>query len=369
MPTKALLELLGCLVHTASSDPEDGAIAGVLLHTARGERGLEPGRTDLLAGTSCNRLAVGHSYVEAYGQLHRPTLWRIDDVRTVQAALRPKVKDNKLHGVEIRLSEGTVVVRERDRDDTLFDDPHDGGLRLEFDDGPIGEFPRSAWSLLSTVPTRRSLTDVDGRVLPALPRSDIAAAALGPFVKVAGLLKTPLEVYRYHQRLPILVQIGTTYRGAVTTSRWDDDTPTDGEAPSSEVYAPDLPPVERPATVEILRTGSGLHTTQSTVDDGAAADDVPLPGMDDEDASEDPDLGLLCHAAELVVTAQMASGSMLQRKLRIGHAKASALLNMLEQRGLVGPADGTRAREVLVVVDELPRVLDTIRGRAAQDGE
>ena len=121
-----------------------------------------------------------------------------------------------------------------------------------------------------------------------------------------------------------------------------------------EPRGPNLRGIKR-TTLEAAVNGDGKPSAAPAAGDAASPETV----------TDGPDPGLLSSAAELVITAQLGSASMLQRKLRVGWDEAHTLMGALESHGVVGPDSGAKTRAVLVKPDDLQAVLAVLRGGGA----
>jgi hypothetical protein len=315
--TRKLVELIGDLRHTAHPDIDAGAINGILLHTARGYHVPgEPGLGDILVGTSTLRYAGGHTHMPCYGQMTQPMLWPLQDATKCVDWFKPYAKDHPEHTLEIGYDAVTGVVHVQGERD-LFDT----GPKIEFTVRDVDQWPRAIWDMLATIPAwEREDT-------PPLPRTDIAAALLGPFATVAKAHGGIVEVYRWHQRRTLLIGIGDRYRGFLTPVVWGDDrSPQAGTGPSGEVYPATLPPVK-----------------DTKIDKNS----------------------LLEQAADLVIRMQLASPAATARALHVKPAKVGVLFEQLEVLGVLS-ADGLHGRDVLVGKEQLAEVIEKIR---AHDGQ
>ena len=131
---------------------------------------------------------------------------------------------------------------------------------------------------------------------------------------------------------------------------WVDD--AEIEAAVARWRAEDVAPRAVPTTTSPAQPASPVRLDK---DAESSVDVAPLGGLAGDD------LKLFLQAVELVVTSQFGSTSMLQRKLRVGYAKAGRLVDLMESAGIVGPSEGSKARDVLVKPDELTAVLAEIR--------
>ncbi|QDK01159.1 FtsK-like DNA translocase [Mycobacterium phage Purky] len=344
--TTKLVEILTDAQATASAD------FGVHIATQRAPWRDEPGDVDLLSATSTTRYVLGHTWIPVDGRID-PMVWPVDVVANVLALCKSWAKaKGDTHTVDIDLvladppEDGkddehpgwTVTLRETP---ALFDSDNEFQFHAHHED----RFPTS---IVHRIRTGRFVTKEDYEEVPVTLWS---ASVLQPLVAVAKRRKMQIQMFRSPERLLQIVQIGDTWIGMAMPA-----TPLPGDP----VDGPSIEPVLGGAEADLAAVLRDMKDDGVTVLVPNAKGAV---GQAIADAADQLEIGWdeqLRQAIELVVTTQMGSGSMLQRKLKIGFARAARLLDEMEKLGIVGEQVGSLARTVLFKPDDLAGALATI---------
>ncbi len=261
-----LAGLLTDLAATASKADEGLPTSAVLLDTVRGDDPTEVGRVDLLVGWSTNRVAMGQALMRAEGQLPGPMLWPIIEVHNLIDALKRKTRGEKedsgtKHAVRISKAGPLVEVIEDPPQRKLF------GEKLwstKFPLGDLNDFPRGLWDLLRSGDRAPEPVIEDGVQVHPLPRVDLDPAYLASFNAISKRRGRLIQEYPRHHRLPVHIQIGPQYRGALVPVRYSDRDRAEGMAPDVPVFDPGLPPRVEPTPPDAERVN---------LDDATDADD------------------------------------------------------------------------------------------------
>ncbi|WP_454232069.1 DNA translocase FtsK [Mycolicibacterium fortuitum] len=342
--TTKLIDILSDALQTGSND-----FGGVHLTTTRAPWRDEPSDVDLLAASSTNRRVLGHTWIPCDGRID-PMVWPCQSVADVLALIKSwaKAKGGDQHTVDISLILAdppedakddehpgwTVTLRETP---ALFDSDNE----FQFHAHHESRFP------ISIVHRLRTNTFVTKEDYEEVPLTLWSAAVLSPLVAVAKRRNMQIQLFRHPERLLQIVQIGDTWIGIAMPN-----TPMPGDTTDGPSIEPVLGEAQMSSEVaDLLRNGSGLFT----VDDAKAA----------AKASADE----LRKAVELVVTTGFGSPSQIQRKLKVGYARAAQLLDQMEIAGIVGPAVGSKARDVHFKPSDLAGALGALDDESDEAGE
>lgn len=327
--TAKLVDLLADGLETASG--------GIHLATHRAPYKDEPGDRDLLAATSSTGYVLGHTWIPVDGNL-TATVWPPGSARNALALLRNLAKKGDNHTVDIglTLADPPENLKEGEHPGWTVTLTESAALFSSDTELQFHAYHESKFRIASAARQLAGLVPATDDDYVDSPLTLWPAGVMGPLVKVARRNGGTIRLYRSQEHGLQVVQIGPTWLGAAVPSTRLPGEPTD---------SPDVDPVLGPELStgeDLLRNGYGLVTTTGKADGG---DDADQHRIDDDE--------LLRQAVELVVTTQFASPAQLQRKLKIGLARAKQLLVDMEAACVVGPQVGSAQRDVLFKPDQV----------------
>ena len=328
---------------------------------------IHPDENVYVAAT--DRYTVGLAVVSTWED-HLKTGEEVDldlppkDIGDLLSVFKPGKGANPENRLRIEVSDENVVVTEISG---MFAISTDKQLRLRRE--PLTDKYPAVRKIIAGGITRairlRSAAELDG-VADEAAADEVFASAdlLGRFKEAQAAYKHPLVIQRTAEaRAAWLIGVGESFVGMLMPFRVSEDTLAehrDGQRGwLRRLPSPDPAPVAMPEGPAVDLDDLDKPTGDANGDDDGAARDLK-----DLTVAQGQDVQLLAEAAELVITTQFGSTAMLQRKLRVGFAKAGQLMDQLEQHGVVGPAEGSKARDVLVKPDDVNAVLDRLYGRA-----